>query len=329
MEQKEIISAVPALDESGNPENFGWARFPAFIYNPSLVLAPRRSTFEADRYILYSSKYLIIAEVLDYGYLGNIEVIVVSLKDKERFTQSWNIPFPLGCFELPADSDQSQIKIQTKKYFFNFVTMEKGVRIVKLDIPRFNHHKSLRGELVLTPAPAAESLVTNMPWKEKKQAFRCSRCSMFSAEGVILYGTQELIFGSGNSWGIYEWNRGVKPRSDIHLMACGCGRCNGQQAGIMAGYSSADSTLGTENAFFLDGRIHKLDQVTFQISPSSWLSPWRFTSNDGRLEMVFTPHQERAENFQIILSYIRRRQVFGKFSGKVILDDGSEFVFEN
>ena len=329
MGQKEIISAVPALDEEGSPCNFGWARFPGILYDPALITASRRMIFESDRYIFFSPTHLIILEILDHGYLGYAGISIVSLNDKNRFTQNWIIPFPLGCFELPKNSDEGQIRIQHKKYFFNFATMDGGVRIIKIDIPRFSHHKSLRGELVLTSVPGAESMVTNMHWREKKHAFRCCRRSWYIAEGVMLYGTQELIFSSGNSWGIYEWNRGVRPQGDVRFWATGCGISGGKQAGISVGYDSADSALGTENAFFLDGRIHKLDQVTFQVNPSNWLLPWRFTSNDGRLEMIFAPHQERMENLQMIFHSLKRRQVFGSFSGKVILDDSSEFEFQN
>jgi hypothetical protein len=115
----------------------------------------------------------------------------------------------------------------------------------------------------------------------------------------------------------------------VRFWAAGCGQSGGAQAAFSIGYDSADSATGTENAFFLDGRIHKLDQVTFHISPSNWLLPWRFTSNDNRLEMIFAPHQERSENLQMFFHYLKRRQVCGSFSGKVILDDGSDFEFQN
>jgi hypothetical protein len=95
------------------------------------------------------------------------------------------------------------------------------------------------------------------------------------------------------------------------------------------GYSTADCAAGTENAFFLNGIIHKLDQVTFHIPAFNWLLPWHFTSNDKRLEMTFTPLQERAENHQMLFHSHRRRQVCGIFSGTVILDDGSPFNFQN
>jgi hypothetical protein len=95
------------------------------------------------------------------------------------------------------------------------------------------------------------------------------------------------------------------------------------------GYSGADSSLGTENGFFIDGVLHKLDQVTFHIPLSDWLSPWRFTSNDNRLEMTFYPQQERGDRRRFFFHYFTRRQVFGFFSGKVQLDDGTIVVFQN
>ena len=330
MGQKEITEPVQALDELGNPKNFGWARSPYFSYDPTLIDASRRKMSESDRYIFFSPTHLVILEVLDDGYLGYIGMSVISLRDKKRSTQTWVIPFPLGCFELPKNSDEGQIRLQAKKYYLNLAAMDGGVRIVKVSIPRFGHHQSVRGELVLTPPSGAQSLVTHMPWREKKEAFRCSRRSpWYIAEGVILFGAQELIFTNGNSWGIYEWNRGVRPRKDVRYWAAACGRSGDRQAGISVGYDSADSAFGTENAFFLDGAIHKLDQVTFKISPSNWLLPWRFTSNDNRLEMIFNPHQERMENRQMFFHSLKRHQVCGFFSGKVILDDGSEFEFQS
>jgi hypothetical protein len=95
------------------------------------------------------------------------------------------------------------------------------------------------------------------------------------------------------------------------------------------GYNGADSSLGTENAFFLNGRIHKLDQVTFHLTPADWMAPWRFASNDNRLEMTFHPFQERVERNRMLFHSINRRQIFGSFSGKVILDDGTPLLFHD
>jgi hypothetical protein len=330
MAQNEIPGPVSILNGSGWPQNFGWARNPGFFYDPALVWAPRRRIAESDRYIVFSPTHLVIFEILDDGYLGYAGVSVISLKDKKRTTQTFQKMFPLGNFEMPPGSETGSIRFCRKKAHLDFVPMDEGVRIIKADIPKFGHHRSLRGELVLTEPPVAESLITNMPWRREKNAFRYSRRSpWYTVEGVIQYGTMELIFSRGKAWGIFDWNRGVRPQRDLRFWAAACGMAEERQIGLSVGYGSADSSLGTENAFFVDGRLHKLDQVTFHVSPANWLLPWRFTSNDNRLEMTFNPHQERVERNQVLFYYTGRRQLCGFFSGRVILDDGAVMKFQN
>ena len=329
MPQTEITEPLPILDEFGRSQNFGWTRSSCFIYDPGKLMAPRLRISESDRYVVFSSTHLVVFELLDDGYLGYVCISVVSLKDKKRSTQAFITPFPMGSFKLPGNSDLDSIKFRQKKNLVNFAVMDEGVRIIKVDIPKFGRHRSLRGEIVLTPPPEAESLVTNMPWRGRGNAFCYSRRSpWYFAEGVIQLGTAELIFTQGNGWGIFDWNRGVRPSKDLRFWATGCGQSAGHQVGFTVGYNSADSSQGTENAFFLDGKLHKLDQVTFHI-PSNRHVPWRFTSNDDRLEMSFSPHQERDENHQMFFYYLKRRQLFGFFSGRVTLDDGSEFMLSD
>ena len=50
--------------------------------------------------------------------------------------------------------------------------------------------------------------------------------------------------------------------------------------------------------------------------------PWRFSSDHGRFEMDFVPILDRAAkiDFKVLIS--DQHQVFGRLSGKAILDDG-------
>jgi hypothetical protein len=257
-------------------------------------------------------------------------ISVISLRDKKRSTQIFQTLVPMGSFEMPIASISGSVRWRKKKSSLDFICMESGARIIKADIPRFGNHRSLRGALVLLEPTGVESLVTIQPWRNEKNAFRYSRCSpWFFVEGVIQFGSAEIIFTRGNGWGILDWNRGARPKADIRYWASACGMSDGRQLGFSIGYSWADSSAGTENGFFVDGKLHKLDQVTFHIPPSDWLSPWRFTSNDNRLEMTFNPHQERSEKRRLFFHHSTRRQVCGSFTGKVQLDDGSIIEFHN
>ena len=328
MPQIELTSPVSVLNELGSPQNFGWSKLTSLFYDPALVRASRRQLTESDRYIVFCPSHMVVMEVRDDGYAGYMGISVISLKDKKRSSHQFRTLFPLGAYEMPAGNETGAIKYKNKKSSIDFVPRDNGVRIIRMDIRRFGRNRSLRGELVLTEPAVPESLVTNMPWLREKNAFRYSRRSpWFAIEGVIQHGTSEIVFSKGKSWGIYDWNRGVRPRADVRYWASACGMSGEQLIGFSVGYGSADSQACTENAFFIDGKLHKLDQVTFNIPAVDWMSPWRFTSNDNRLEMTFNPHQERIERNQVLAYSNTRRQIIGFFSGKAVLDDGAVVEF--
>jgi len=330
VQQNEISSAVSVLTDTGVPQNFGWSRHPDLFYDSALVWAPRRKISESDRYIVFNTTHIVVFEIRDDGYLGQMGITVVSLKEKKRSTQIFQTILPLGSYEMPSGSQSGAIRYRRKKAELDFVPMESGTRIIRVDIPKFGHHHSMRGELVLTEPVLAESLVCNLPWRNDNYAFRYFRTSpWYTVEGVIQLGSSQIIFSGGNAWGIFDWSRGVRPRTDIHYWAASCGSCSGHIVGFNIGQGLIDSTVCTENAFFIDGKLHKLNEVTFHIPPANWISPWHFLSNDNCLEMVFSPLQLRIDRRQMLYHTVTRRQLYGSFSGKVILNDGAEMDFHN
>ena len=54
-----------------------------------------------------------------------------------------------------------------------------------------------------------------------------------------------------------------------------------------------------------------------------YLKPWTFTSSDSRFEMDFMPIIDRASCTDVKLIKSDQHQVFGYFTGKAILDDGT------
>ena len=75
------------------------------------------------------------------------------------------------------------------------------------------------------------------------------------------------------------------------------------------------------------GAIHKLSQVRFEIpmqdGEENYLAPWRFSSDDGRFEMAFTPILNRAAYTSVGVIKSDQNQVFGRFTGTAALDDGT------
>ncbi|MDR1466599.1 MAG: DUF2804 domain-containing protein [Treponema sp.] len=313
---------------SGKPVRFGWACAPLFVYNKDVLLVPRRRISEANRYIIYSPTHFFVFEVVDNGYLGYVSIYMISLRDRKKFSNTFPSLFSLGSFEMPDSIEEGSIRLHKKQFIVDFIVMNSGARIIKIDVPHFDRHRTLRGEVVLIPPLHADSIATVMPWR-RGNAFRYSFCAPhFSVEGVMQIGATEITFTKGNAWGVFDCVRAIRPNSDIRYWATACGTTGGKQAGFSIGYDLADSSQGTENAFFLDGKLHKLDQVTFHISPTNWLQPWHFTSNNNRMEMVFIPEIEWEESNRILFYYTMRRYFYGLFMGKVVLDNGEPFEFK-
>ena len=103
--------------------------------------------------------------------------------------------------------------------------------------------------------------------------------------------------------------------------------------GFNIGYGFGDTSAASENMLFYNGAAHKLSQISFEIpmkdGKEDYLKPWRFTSDDGRFELDFLPVIDRASctDFKILKS--DQHQVFGRFSGTVILDDGTPITIKD
>lgn len=102
---------------------------------------------------------------------------------------------------------------------------------------------------------------------------------------------------------------------------------DGSRFGWNIGYGFGNTSAASENMLFYNGKSHKLDEVTFNIpvknGKDDYMSPWTFTSNDGRFEMNFTPILDRQAPLNVGVICMLPHQVFGKFNGKAILDDGT------
>ena len=79
---------------------------------------------------------------------------------------------------------------------------------------------------------------------------------------------------------------------------------------------------------FYDGRIHKLSEVRFEIPMDEdgfeeFMKPWVFTSDDNRFYMNFTPVLDRSAFMSAGVVLSDQHQVFGRFTGRITLDDGT------
>lgn len=129
-------------------------------------------------------------------------------------------------------------------------------------------------------------------------------------------------FSPEKDYGTLDWGRGVWTYDNTWYWGSGNGTIAGKPFGFNIGYGFGDTSAATENILFYDGKGHKLDDVTFHIPEDDYMKPWTFTSSDGRFEMEFVPVLDRAASMSAFVVSTDQHQVFGKMSGRAVLDDG-------
>ncbi|HDQ26866.1 MAG TPA: DUF2804 domain-containing protein [bacterium] len=117
-----------------------------------------------------------------------------------------------------------------------------------------------------------------------------------------------------------DYTFGIPARSTFWNWACGSGAGS---RGSKIGFNFAqgiNETGHTENAFWVNGKMVKVDSVDFIYNDLELLEEWRITSSDKKVDLVFKPEGERGKNLNIGLITSYYHQPFGMFYGT--LGDG-------
>ena len=99
---------------------------------------------------------------------------------------------------------------------------------------------------------------------------------------------------------------------------------DGRTIGLNLGCGFGDTTAATENALIINGKLHKLDQVTFDYDSQDFMKPWKFRDNQGRLDLDFVPFKDRFAATKLLVIDSEVHQLFGRYSGKLFTDEGEE-----
>jgi hypothetical protein len=72
-----------------------------------------------------------------------------------------------------------------------------------------------------------------------------------------------------------------------------------------------------ENALWLDGQLIPLGAANFEFNPKRPMAPWRVSTDDGLLDLMFTPEGARQEDRDVWMASSHYVQPVGTFSGTV------------
>lgn len=322
--QTEITKEGNLLDENGCLSQAGWAKDLLLCYGRDSIKAHKIRIKEWDYYCVLSDSYGTAFTIADNGYMGFVSASILDFVEKKDITKSIIIPFTMGKFKMPCTSREGNVKFSNKKVSMEFIK-DEDCRTILLDYADFLPGKHLRGSIKLKQPKPQDTMVIATPFAENEHAFYYNqKINCMPAEGIIECGDSKCVFQPSSCFGVLDWGRGVWTYKNTWYWGSASGLVDGVPFGFNIGNGFGDTSKASENMVFYDNKSHKLDQVTFNIPEDSFVKPWTFNSNDGRFEMSFAPILDRYSNSNLFVIKSVQHQVFGRFSGKVVLDDGSE-----
>ena len=319
------------LNEDGNLYQAGYANSLVKDYNRLDIKASKWRIKEWDYYYVGNSKYGVALTIADNSYMSLCSLSFLDFEKKEDNTKSVIKFFSFGKLNLPRSSKEGDVHYKSKNVEMDFVHF-LNKRHLTCSWKKFTKDKKdVRIDLYLEETNQ-DSIVVATPFEKGKHFYYNQKINCLKANGYVKVGDYIYSFNE-NSWGVLDWGRGVWTYKNTWFWSSMSGEFEGKRIGFNLGYGFGDNTSHSENIFFYDDKSFKLEDVHFDIPISKfgrddYLKEWKFRSSTGDINLTFAPILNRHANLNIGIIKSLQNQVFGVFSGYIVIDN-EEVYFEN
>jgi hypothetical protein len=324
--QTELIRIGPLLAPDGHLSQVGWSRQPLLDCNLEVARFYALRSFQRfrikrwDYYAIFTPNGFFSATISDLGYAGNLFVYVMDFKTGELHEEGLVVPFGKSV-QLPRNSTEGDSHFENEKVKLHF-SVSGAQRKVSVNWPGFHTGRGITADISLNCPPDYESMAIVIPIG-KKRFYYNRKINCMPAQGIIKYGESTEALDPQTCIGSLDWGRGVWDYQSYWNWASSSGFLpDGRTVGLNLGCGFGDLSKAGENALILGNRIHKYEQIKFEYISGDYMKPWKFSDSEGRLDLQFTPFKERVAQTNLGIVFSEVHQMFGRYNGKVIADDG-------
>ncbi len=318
------MSKGDLLNEDGTLKEAGYAFSAVKTYNKEAINASRLRIKEWDYHFLESDTFGVALTIADNAYMGFLSVTYIDFEQGTYHTRHKIPPFPMGRTGHPRTPSNGRINLRKGDFTFNYSYTE-GKRKLHAHIRNFKDGEPFSLQATLKDEPQ-DSIVVAIPFEERQDAFYYNQKTPgYLVDGRVSLGKETFAF-SEDARGILDWGRGVWPYRTTWYWATAQKKYEGRLIALNLGCGFGDTSAGTENTVFIDGKAHKLGDIRFEITKDEKgreliMKPWRLASDDGTIDLTFTPEIDRHDRANLGLLFTDQHQVFGRFNGTVQTSD--------
>lgn len=287
---------------------------------------------EWDYYIISDGKKAVALTVADNSYMSLVSASFLDFEKRCYKTTSEMKFFTFGKIGLPSCPEKGDVDYSSKRCNFRFERQENR-RILTCNMQDFWDKTPFECEIELTDFPKDQMTIAT-PFEKPHAFYYNTKINCMRAKGYCTVKGEKFEFDESSSLGTLDWGRGIWTYKNTWYWASLQTRLDdGKTFGFNLGYGFGDTSAASENMLFYDGVAHKLDQVVFEIPQENgkdcFMSGWKIHDNEGRLMLVFLPVLDRKDVTDLGVLASRQHQVFGRFIGVAVLDDGTEVRIDN
>ncbi len=330
--QTELTQPSSLLAADGQLTHVGWSRQPLLDCNleQARFYAVRSlQRFRIKRWDYYgftTPDHFFSATLADLGYAGQVFIYLIDFASGVYNEATLTLPLARG-ITLPRNSTAGDSTFDNGNVRLAF-RHEEHARHITVAWPQFAG-KDLAADVKLSLKPAHESMTIVVPMNSTRRFYYNRKINCLPAEGHLTWGDDHFEFKPTDTLGNLDWGRGIWDYRSFWVWASASGfLSDGRTVGLNLGFGFGDTSKATENALILNGRIHKLGQVDFQYNSQNFKQPWKMSSPDGRLDLEFTPFVERVAKTNLVVITSEVHQLFGRYRGTVIADDGEVIMID-
>ena len=323
MTERELIEPVSLTLPNGrlNHAALGWARQP--VVDTSGIggrFWGRNKRWEYWNVTTPTHIVALTVSSIDYAAVHEVWVF-----DRES-TREWHSAatvLPARGVELPGSLDQGPARARAKDLEIDIDPLHgpgRGGTRLRARIP------GAQLDIVAALPERHERLAVVVPWSDTCFQYTVKDVAR-PASGRLELDGQTVEVPEGESWAVLDHGRGRWPYDIRWNWGAGSGISGGRVIGIQVGGKWTTGTGSTENAIFVDGRLHKIqEELEWDYDIAGWRKPWRISG--GGLDAVFTPFHDKRSRTNLVIVAARTDQCFGHWSGAFRTADGETILFE-
>ncbi|MFN1648609.1 DUF2804 domain-containing protein [Vibrio rotiferianus] len=263
---------------------------------------------------IVTSKYIIGVAIADIRYLASGFCYVFDTENHELVEQQWLKPLNMG-YQTQPSSWNSQAYLANDAIQFNIENgqwhIKLATNLVQADLMLLPDSKSQIEQESLPLMLCTPTAYSGWTYTQKHNALTVQ--GEMSVKGQ----QQDLV----NAVAGYDFSAGYMRRETSWRWASINHQDEDKRIGLNLA-AGVNETGYCENVIWIDGERHLMPPVQFDFSRMHQEASWRITSQDNRINLVFTPKNQRSEkkNFWFLKSNFR--QFVGYFSGYLIDGNG-------